>query len=257
MTIEHVTSVGGQSAFRPRFLSWRTNERRLRSFFAHRRLLIAIAILSPLLLIGQAGAQVRALGAQALVLDDNAAHTITVQTPQSGSQAYTAWSNAGFPRLAWSLPIPPVAGAQSAFLYPGPQNVGSGAPLLAYWIYPGQLSSLSGSPVSGGATGTWNYAPLSAFSIPTTTNAVVNRLSKFDAVTDLTSSLLSDDGTTLSYNGTAIMVNATTGATAIGGATTINGGATVTGLTTLNGALTASGLATLGGGVTVTGPATV
>ena len=105
-------------------------------------------------------AQTRGVQAGGLILDDEQIpqHTVVVQAPQPGSQAYTDWGNAGFPTFAWSVPVPPVAGAQSGFVYPGPQNVGTGPLLFPYWIYPGQSSSLNGSPVDGGSMGTWNFA---------------------------------------------------------------------------------------------------
>jgi hypothetical protein len=60
--------------------------------------------------------------------------------------------------LQWTVPIPPVTNAISGFVYPGPQAASSGPSQLLYWVYPGQSSSANGTAVSGGTSGTWNYA---------------------------------------------------------------------------------------------------
>ncbi|HWF44182.1 MAG TPA: hypothetical protein VG537_06040 [Candidatus Kapabacteria bacterium] len=96
--------------------------------------------------------------AGSLILQQSAGKTITVQPPQVGSQEYTNWTNAGSPSLQWSVPIPPVTNAVSGFVYPGPQGASSGPSQLLYWVYPGQSSSANGTAVSGGTSGTWNYA---------------------------------------------------------------------------------------------------
>ncbi|MDP4233006.1 MAG: hypothetical protein Q8913_06560, partial [Bacteroidota bacterium] len=103
-------------------------------------------------------AQTRSIGAGALVLDDYLGHTITVQTPQFGSQAWLNWQANGFPSYTWTAPIPPAAGAQGGFIFSGPLTptapVYPTAHLYPYWLYPNQ----TGFNNSGGSGGAWDYA---------------------------------------------------------------------------------------------------
>src|SRR5437879_5574373 len=84
----------------------------------------------------------RGIAAQGLILDDNAGHTITVQTPTSG-QAYTDWQNAGFPSFTWTAPIPPPGNPSSGFVLSGPllptAPVYPTTRQLLYWVYPNQV----------------------------------------------------------------------------------------------------------------------
>jgi len=137
-----------------------------------------------------ASAQTRAIGAGALVLDDLHGHTITAETPQFVAGPYTfpptseysAWAQAGFPNLTWSIAIPPAPGAQNGFLYAGPFNQTSPASVpfpptapyqLPYWVGPGQ----TGFNNNGGSAGAWDYATEAQLGIVTNSCVgIVNRI---------------------------------------------------------------------------------
>jgi hypothetical protein len=70
------------------------------------------------LVVQSASAQVRGIGAGALVLDDNNGHTLVVQTSESGDPGYDNWISGG--QLFLRLPLPPSNGAAMGFVYPGP-----------------------------------------------------------------------------------------------------------------------------------------
>jgi hypothetical protein len=70
-------------------------------------------------LVAQPGvAQVRGIGAGALVLDDYNGHTLALQTPESSDPGYNSWISGG--QLYLRLPLPPTSGAAMGFVYPGP-----------------------------------------------------------------------------------------------------------------------------------------
>jgi len=123
-------------------------------------------------------AQAGPIGAGALILTNPnstplSPKTVTITTPQSPSAEYTAWSNAGFPNLVWSVPVPPSNNAQAGFVYSGPLS-GAVIPHIAYWVPPGQI----GFNNNGGFAGAWDYATktqlgLLSASLPLNPNQVV------------------------------------------------------------------------------------
>ena len=118
--------------------------------------------------VNSVNAQVRGIGAGALILDDYNGHTVAIQAPIFGSPEANAWSANGYAPYIWSIPIPPANNAQSGFLYNGPLTpTGSPYPAvvsLPYWLYPNQ-TSLSGDGHTGGVAGAWDYATVTQLGI--------------------------------------------------------------------------------------------
>jgi hypothetical protein len=175
--------------------------------------------------------------AGSLVLQEANGKIVTIQPPQPGSQAYIDWQNAGYPLLNWSVPVPPVTGAQSGFLYPGPETPTVGpypaTEMIPYWIWPGQTSNLNGSSVSGGSTGTWNYASTSQLGLLVASPALaINIIPKSDGSGNLIPSSFLDNGTTVT-TGENFSI---TGTSTLG----VGGLSTLTGITN-TGAFTTSG----------------
>ncbi|HET6401179.1 MAG TPA: hypothetical protein VFH95_07240, partial [Candidatus Kapabacteria bacterium] len=213
----------------------------------------------------------RPFGAGALVLDDHQAppHTLAIETPQFPSAEWTAWAAGGFQNL-FILPVPPTAGAQAGFIFPGPLS-GSIVPEIAYWVPPGQ----NGFNNNGGFTGAWDHATKAQLNIPTITGVGLNIIPKGDGANGLVASMAQDDGTTFQINTTTpvFTVDDATGNTAVfgtltvGGATQINNTLDVTGVSTTNGITDAGGITTTtlgtssditdGGALTVTGASTL
>ena len=122
---------------------------------------------------------IRSFEAGALILDDNAGHTITIQTPQPGDPGYAAWA-AGGP-LIWRVPIPPVPGADAAFVLPGTV---AGQALM--WDMP------SSSGGTGGPQGTWRATAGSGVTILGA--GTTNTIPKFTGAAVIGNSQISDAG---------------------------------------------------------------
>ncbi len=103
-------------------------------------------------------AQVRALGAGALILDDGVGHTMLYRTPIPGSLEWNQWSTTTPPFMPLTLipSLPPSNNAEAGFVYAGPPG-GSVVPQLSYWIPPNQ-KSISADGNIGGPSGAWDYA---------------------------------------------------------------------------------------------------
>ncbi len=108
-----------------------------------------------------AEAQLRGIGAGAIVLDDYNGHTVSIQAPVFGSPEGNAWSAISYAPLTWNVPVPPANNAQSGFVYVGPLTPITGpypsTTTVPYWLYPNQ-TSLSGDGHTGGSAGAWDYA---------------------------------------------------------------------------------------------------
>jgi hypothetical protein len=99
--------------------------------------MLAIASFSQ---IDAAHAQSRAVGARSLILDDGTSNTITLQTPVGG------WSG----NFNWYIPVPPIAGATSGFVYPG----GTLNDMLT-WLPATQTYNNGITTYYGGTSGSW------------------------------------------------------------------------------------------------------
>jgi hypothetical protein len=103
-------------------------------------------------------AQVRGLGAGALILDDSHGHTVIYQAPIPGSLEWDQWATTTPPFKPLTLipSLPPSNNAQGGFVYAGPSG-GSVVPQLSYWIPPNH-NSITADGNTGGASGAWDYA---------------------------------------------------------------------------------------------------
>jgi len=141
-----------------------------------------------------ASAQVRGIGAGALVLDDYATHMLVVQTPQPGDQGYSSWISPYGGSLSIHLPIPPSNGAAMGFVGVGPAT--SGPAQVLVW----------NAPTSGGGTGGnqgyWQAASFTSLG-GVTGSGTPNDLAKWGAGGTIGNSVISDNAGSITFGGYA------------------------------------------------------
>ena len=157
--------------------------------------LIATAIVG--IAVRPAAAQVRGLGAGALVLDDYHGHTLIYQSPQPGDPGYSAWVATG--PLSLHLPIPPANGAAMGFVAPGPDVLGPQQVLI--WNPPADAGG------TGGAQGEWIPESLSTLGMATA-SGTAGHLAGFTGTnslgnTDLTGDVTTSGGMTTTISNTS------------------------------------------------------
>jgi hypothetical protein len=137
-----------------------------------------------------AHAQVRGIGAGALVLDDNSGHTLIVETPVSGDPGFTSWASGG--PLFLKLPLPPSSGVAAGFVATGPAT--SGPSQVLVWDPP---TSGGGG---GGTQGAWRPASFSSLGAISGTGTV-GALAVWTGAGTVGSSTISVSGGVVTFGG--------------------------------------------------------
>ncbi len=129
----------------------------------------------------------RAFGAKTLTLDDGAGNTITIQTPASG------WTG----NIPFLIPIPPAGSPSSGFAY-----AGTAAGQILEWVMPNTTGPAPNN-YAGGVQGSWQPTTFAAIGAITGTGTS-GTIPIWTGASTQGNSLLTDNGTTLSYSGTHI-----------------------------------------------------
>ncbi len=155
-------------------------------------------------IVGTASAQTRSFGAEALVIDNGAGQTITIQTPASG------WTG----NIPFVIPIPPAGSPSSGFTY-----AGTVAGQILTWVAPNTTGPAPNN-YAGGVQGSWQPTTFSALGAitGTGTNGFVPL---WNGASTQTNSSIADNGSTVSVtNGESLLFSGTSGSTPASGAGT-------------------------------------
>ncbi len=176
---------------------------------------LAIALLAVAAFTSDSQAQSRDLGARRLELDNGSGLTITLETPAGG------WVG----NIPFIIPIPPPGNPSSGFTY-----AGTAASQILTWVSPNAVGPAPNN-YAGGVQGSWQPVSTSFLNIVTGTGTN-NTIPKWTGLNTQGNSLLTDDGTLLTYTGaTGFNISGTTNMVAA----TVSSGLNITGGTLLMG----------------------